>query len=381
MKVAVFVGTRADLGPLDPVIEALDRAPDIDVDVLCGVAYGASDLEAHLANVEYQGEVRELATPMTAITADSMLQQGARVTEGCQKLFEAAGYDTLVVLGDRWELLYIAPAALLYGIKIVHIHGGEVTEGAIDERVRHAVTKLADVHCVASIDAANRVRQMGEPDDRIHVTGAPGLDRLVSVAPYSELELEAVLGREIQRPLGLFTYHPPTAVAGVSLGTWVADALAASLEHFGTLIVTDPGIDEGREIILDTLDKAAQSDKRIVRVQSLGRHYPRVLAAVDAVVGNSSSGVIEAATVRVPAVDIGSRQEGRLRASSVLHADDSFASVDATVRSALAQNLREVDVVNPYGTGDAALRIVDAIRDSQRMPFGKKFQNQGDYDG
>lgn len=380
MKVAVFVGTRADLGPLNPVIEELDRASDVDVDVLCGVAYGAGELGEQLAKVGYAGGVRELASPMAAISRDSMLRQGARLTDGARQLFSTEHYDSLVVLGDRWELLYIVPAAMLFGIRIAHIHGGEVTEGAIDERIRHAVTKLADIHCVASEDAAQRVLQMGEPDDRVWITGAPGLDRLAGAKPYSQEELVTVLGREVRRPLGLFTYHPPTANAAAPLREWVADALAASLEHFETLIVTDPGIDEGRETILEVLDKVADADPRIIRVKALGGHYPGVLATVDAVVGNSSSGVIEAATVLVPAVDIGSRQEGRLRASSVLHADDSFKSVEAAVRAALAMEPTSSGVVNPYGSGGAAGRIVDAIHAVQGMPFGKKFRNQGEHD-
>lgn len=378
LRAAVFVGTRADLGPLDPVIAAFDRAEGIEISVLCGVAFGADDLADRLRPTGFSGRIRELAAPMTTFDEGAMLTQGALLTQGARDLFTAESYDALVVLGDRWELLYVVPAAMLTGVRIVHIHGGEITEGAIDERVRHAVTKLADVHCVASEDAAARIRQMGEPAERVHVTGAPGLDRLVEAEPYTDDELAEVLGRSIARPLGLFTYHPPTATADAPLDEWVRDALAASLAHCRTLIVTDPGMDEGREAILDTIEAVAQDDSRIIRVRALGPVYPRVLASVDAVIGNSSSGVIEAATVGVPAVDIGSRQAGRLRAASVVHADDGRPSVEEAVGSVISAGRRpRGEIVNPYGNGGAADRIVAASRDVMNYPFVKPFRDAG----
>jgi len=378
VRVAVFVGTRADLGPLGPVIAAFDRDDDVMVDVLCGVAFGVDDLARRLRPSGYGGGIHALAEPMTVFDEGAMLAQGARLTDGARELFASATYDAIVVLGDRWELLYIVPAALLANVRIVHVHGGEITEGAIDERVRHAVTKLADAHCVASADAARRLLQMGEPDDRVHVTGAPGLDRLVEAEPYTDEELARVLGHEVVRPVGLFTYHPPTATPAAPLERWTRDALAGSLAHCGTLIVTDPGMDEGRETILDTLDAAAREDPRIARVSALGAAYPRVLASVDAVIGNSSSGVIEAATVGVPAVDIGTRQAGRLRAASVVHADDALASIEAAVRVAVAAGRRTPgEIANPYGNGGAAHRIAAVVKDVRKYPFVKPFRDTG----
>lgn len=380
MRVAIFVGTRADLGPLGPVIAAFAARSDIELHILGGVAFDAAALTEQVGSVGYGGPVTALAEPMTEVDIDAILRQGALLTEGARAFFGSSEVDVLLVLGDRWELLYIVPAAVLHGIRIVHVHGGEVTEGAVDERVRHAVTKLADMHCVASADAADRVAQLGESHDRIRVTGAPGLDRLVDVPRLLDEELAAEFGT-FSRPLGLFTYHPPTADDHVPLEEWTRNALLGSLDALATIIVTDPGMDAGRDAILQVLDASAAEDSRIVRVRSLGPLYPAVLASVDVVVGNSSSGVIEAASARTASVDIGRRQEGRLRAASVVHADETREGVAGAVREALAVDWDTVEIVNPYGAGGAAERIVAAAEEALSLPMAKPFIDWRGADG
>jgi len=250
-----------------------------------------------------------------------------------------------------------------------------VTEGALDERVRHAVTKLADQHCVASEDAAARVRQLGEPADRVHVTGAPGLDRLATATPISDADLGDLLGTAVERPLGLFTYHPPTAQAGAPVGQWAREAAEAALATCGTVVATHPGMDEGREEILTELTALAEREPRLRLIAALGRDYPRVLAATDVVVGNSSSGVIEAATLHVPAVDIGERQRGRLRGDNVVHAAEGRAAVESALRTALSPRWREraAHVANPYGDGTASAHILDIVRTAALAPRAKPF--------
>jgi UDP-N-acetylglucosamine 2-epimerase (non-hydrolysing) len=368
--VAVFVGTRADLGPLSPVIEALHGAPDIGLRLLTGVMYDADDLAAALprvATVEHWRErVTRLADPMTQVSVTAQLEQGAVLARAAGRALAAVGADVLVVLGDRWELLYVVPPAFLLGVPIVHLHGGEVTEGAVDERVRHAVSKLADQHCAASPDAASRLLQMGEPPSRVHVTGAPGLDRLASAAPLDDSALAALVGLDaVQRPVALFTYHPPTARADAPVGRWAREAAEATLAVCGTVVATYPGMDEGRdEIIASLRGLAAEQPSRFRFVEALGRDYPGVLGAVDVVVGNSSSGVIEAATLHTPAVNIGDRQQGRLRGDNVLDCAEGRAPVEDAVRTVLGSEwlARTAAADNPYGTGDASHRILDIVR-------------------
>ncbi len=376
VSAAVFVGTRADLGPLLPVIAALDAAPDIELTVLTGVAYDAAQLGRALppSPAPWEPRVRALADPLASVDIAAMLEHGPRLAAGAGALFTADPPDVLVVLGDRWELLHVVPAAFLGGIPVVHLHGGEVTRGALDERVRHAVTKLADQHCVASLDAAARLRQMGEPADRIHHTGAPGLDRLTGLCRLDDDELADVIAHDVRRPVALFTYHPPTADPGAPVREWAAGALAATLDHCGTVIATHPGMDVGRAEVLQALVAAAH-DPAVVVIEALGPTYPRVLASVDIVVGNSSSGIIEAASVGVPAVDVGDRQRGRLRGDNVVHADEGRTAVSAAVARALAPDhlARSAAVANPYGGGDASSRILEVVRRAPSQLRAKPF--------
>ena len=379
--VTVFVGTRADLGPLTPVIEVLAEATDVDLHVLTGVMYDADDLKRALPEATASpAVVHTLAEPMSVVSVDAQLGQGARLSVAAGRVLEDIQAQVLVVLGDRWELLYVVPPAVLLGVPIVHLHGGEVTEGALDERIRHAVTKLADEHCVASPDAARRLSQLGEPRERIHVTGAPGLDRLAAAAPLADDALARLLGTDrVERPIALFTYHPPTAQAGAPIGEWAREAAEASLAVCATVIATHPGMDEGREEIVAALSALAAAEPRLRLVEALGRDYPAVLASVDVVVGNSSSGVIEAATLHKPAVDVGGRQRGRLRGDNVVHAEEGRAAVEDAIRLALspAGTARAREVVNPYGTGDASRRILDIVRRAGAAGRVKRFVDAG----
>jgi len=361
VRVDVFIGTRADLGPLRPVLDELASRPDVETRVLTGLAFAAADLADQLG--PGGPAVIELTAPLHEVDVPAQLLHGPAIAQAVGRLVHTDPADRLVVLGDRWELLHVVPPFVLAGVPVVHLHGGEVTGGAIDERVRHAVTKLADVHCVASRDAADRVARLGEEPDRIHVTGAPGLDRYAGQRRLADAELGDLLGAPVQRPLALFTYHPPTATGTHDAGRWAEEALRATLDVCGTVVATHPGMDPGREQILAVLDRTAASNDRLLVVEALGVRYPAVLASCDVVVGNSSSGVIEAASVGVPAVDVGLRQQGRLRSDNVYWADEGETSVSAALRHVLGDAFREQasGTVNVYGDGTAARRIVDAV--------------------
>ena len=378
-SVATFVGTRADLGPLGPVLTALADAADLDLTVLTGVAWTRESLTSALAAAlpapDEPWRVVALADPVpTALDAGTVVRHGPALSTGAGSYFLDARPDVLVVLGDRWELLHVVPQAVLAGVRVVHLHGGEVTEGAVDERVRHAVTKLADQHCVASRDAADRVRRLGEPADRVHVTGAPGLDRFAGLARPTDDALAAAVGRDVVRPLALFTYHPPTAVEGADVRGWAAGALRATAAHCGTVLATHPGMDAGRDDVLAALAEAA-NDPRVVVRENLGPDYPVVLAGADVVVGNSSSGVIEAASAGIPVVDVGDRQRGRLRGDNVVHAAEGESAVASALQVALSEShrRRSAQVVNPYGDGRAAARVVEVVRAAPAAPLAKPF--------
>lgn len=365
-----------------PVIAALEAHPDVELHLLAGVAYGRADLHdrlrGSLPSPPALDRVHQLAAPMDTVDQASLMARGADLSIAMTELLANLDPEVLIVLGDRWELLYIVPPAFLAGVRLVHLHGGEVTEGALDERVRHAVTKLSDQHCVASADSANRLHQLGEPADRVHVTGAPGLDLYRGITAMTDEEFAKTFGRDLVRPLALFTYHPPTAEGVELVGEWARGALDATLDHCNTVVATFPGMDVGRDAILEVLE-AASSDPRVILVEALGPAYPAVLASADVVVGNSSSGVIEAASVGVAAVDIGERQHGRLRGPNVRHAEEGRESVEAEIEAALSAEFRAIAraVTNPYGGGASADQVVQVALAAKDSPRTKIFNEYG----
>jgi UDP-N-acetylglucosamine 2-epimerase (non-hydrolysing) len=281
--------------------------------------------------------------------------------------------EVFVVLGDRWELLYAVPPVVLAGVPVVHLHGGEVTEGAVDDRVRHAITKLADLHCVSTTEAAARVRQLGEPADRVVITGAPALDRLADVSPATDEQLATLLGAALVRPFALVTYHPATA-GGPDPATGARNVLAAVAERAGSALVTHPGLDAGREAVLAEITHAVQAHPAFAEVAALGANYLPVLAAADVVVGNSSSGIFEAASFGVPVVDVGDRQRGRARAGNVVHAAEDREAIAAAIGRCLDPQFRAAarEVRNGYGDGQAAPRIVEVIRRGAQGGLARK---------
>ncbi|MBO9705179.1 MAG: UDP-N-acetylglucosamine 2-epimerase (hydrolyzing) [Arthrobacter sp.] len=379
MKVLAFVGTRADLFPLGPVLTALaaDDAVDLHVATAIGFPEGTAKarlLEAGLTDGDFTHH--ELGLHLETLTADSQTRAGAELSAAMADLARDLAPEAIVVLGDRWELLYVIPPFILRGIRLIHLHGGEVTEGALDERVRHAVTKLADQHCVSTAGAARRVAQLGESADRIHQTGAPGLDRFADPVPLSAEEFEREFGTPLVQPLVLVTYHPPTAEMRGGAGELARQVFEESITQAGTTILTYPGFDTGREEIIAELQSLeAEGIPGVIVRESLGPLYPRVMATVQALVGNSSSGILEAASFGVPVVNVGDRQRGREHGANVVHARDEREEIRASIEKVLTTPFRALsrDVVNPYGDSHAAALIEKVVVESPETGLSKTF--------
>jgi UDP-N-acetylglucosamine 2-epimerase (non-hydrolysing) len=372
--VVVFGSTRADLYPLAPVLRALAAAPDLEPTLLATGTTGNPEYGDPLAGLDLRGiAVERLASDLGASDYAAITTGGGRIAHEVAALVQRLRPAAFVVLGDRWELLYAVPPVVLAGVPVVHLHGGEVTEGAIDDRVRHAITKLADLHCVSTEAAAGRVRQLGEPADRVVVTGAPALDRLADVTPATGEHLAKLLGVGVTRPFALVTYHPVTA-GGPDPATGARNVLAAVAETTGCALVTHPGLDTGREAVLAEIERAVASHQSIADVAALGADYLPVLAAADVVVGNSSSGIFEAASFGVPVVDVGDRQRGRERAGNVVHVPEDRGAIADAIRRCLGPQFRADARAagNLYGDGKAAPRIVDVIRRATEGGLARK---------
>lgn len=367
-RVVVFAGTRADLFPLASVLRALADADDLAVTLLAVGTVSDAGFGDPLGDLGLAGVDVELLTDAPAASDyRSTTEAGTRISAAMAASLERLDPQACVVLGDRWELLYAVPPVVLRGVPLVHLHGGEITEGAVDDRIRHAVSKLADLHCVSTEAAAGRLRRLGEPADRVVVTGAPSLDRITQVAPASDERLAELLGHDLVRPFALVTYHPVTA-GGPAPEAGAGAVLDAVADAVGSALVTHPGLDAGREAVLARLERARAEHPQLADVATLGADYLPVLAAADVVVGNSSSGIIEAASFGVPVVNVGDRQRGRERGANVLDADESRESIAAAIRTALDPAFRESvrHAANPYGDGKAAPRIVEVVRRAVR---------------
>jgi len=283
--------------------------------------------------------------------------------------------EFLVLLGDRYETLAAGFAATLAGVPLVHLHGGEETEGAIDNAMRHALTKLSHLHLVSHPTHARRVLQMGETPSRVIVVGAPGLDNLYRDDLPDRAALAAQLGATLEPPLVIVTLHPATAGGDAASE---AEALSRAMERVpASYVITQPNSDHGGQAIRAHWSTWTHGRARVVLVDALGeRRFFALLRHADAVLGNSSSGIIEAPSAGLPVVNVGDRQAGRLRSSHVIDVPAETAAIERALRSALAPETRARlrDAATPYLPGPAAPRIVEALANANfEQPPRKRF--------
>ncbi len=367
-KIAVFTGTRAEYGLLYWLMKAIQADPDLALQVIVS--------GMHLSP-QYGETWREIVADgfEMAATVDMMLSSDTPVgivksmgvgTIGFADAFARLKPDILVVLGDRFEALAAAQAALIMAIPIAHIHGGELTLGAYDNSIRHAITKMAALHFVSAEAYRSRVIQMGEEPARVFNVGAPGLEHVTRTERLSFHDLTQSLERPLQQPYFLVTYHPVT-LANDSIELEFAAVLRV-LDDYPThhVLFTYPNADNGGHRIIRMIEPYCQAHpNRAFVVKSLG--YVRYLSAVahaDAVLGNSSSGIIEVPAFGVPSINIGLRQQGRLAAASVLQADAGYESIANAMHQALTPAFREMcrHALNPYGDGQVAARILAVLK-------------------
>lgn len=296
------------------------------------------------------------------------------------------GPAMLVVLGDRFEIVPVVLAAVVHGVPVAHVHGGETSEGALDEYYRHAVTKLASLHFPATETYARRILQMGEDPARTHVVGAPGLDHLHRTPLLSRAALAEALGMPLERPTALVTFHPVTTERGRA-GEQV-EALLTALQAEAPLraLFTQTNPDtEGRAINRRIATFCDADPTRFRLVDNLGtQRYLSCLRHLDLLVGNSSSGLTEAPSFGLPVVDVGSRQRGRVAAANVIHVDNDADDIRRGIRSALASEFRAglEGLQNPYdrnGDGCVSVRIAAALKAFTRTPWDgtKRFVDLG----
>jgi UDP-N-acetylglucosamine 2-epimerase (non-hydrolysing)/GDP/UDP-N,N'-diacetylbacillosamine 2-epimerase (hydrolysing) len=375
-KVAIFTGNRAEYGLQFPIIKAINAHPDLDGYLFVGGAHLDEDFGATKGEIEKDGFSIHAEVKMT-MGQDTLTATAVAIGTGIVSLaqsLDALKPDFLVVYADRFEGLAAVVAGTQMGIPTAHIEGGDITEGgALDDSVRHAMTKLAHLHFTTNEEAAERVRKLGEEPWRVHNVGFPALDLIKAGNYASPQELAERYGLDLGRPVAIFTQHSVTTEFEQA-AEQVRPALAAMkrLAAEGVqVILTYPNNDAGGKRIIAEIEKvAAEKLPNIQAHKSLGRrNYHGVLNLCGAAgrgvyVGNSSSGIKETAIFGCPVVNIGSRQQGRLRADNVIDTGyDAEAIYAACVKGIRDDAWRAhcARVQNPYGAGDAGPRIAEAL--------------------
>ncbi|MHB8919707.1 MAG: UDP-N-acetylglucosamine 2-epimerase [Halothiobacillus sp.] len=379
-RIAVITGTRADYGLLYWLIHDLALAQDIALQLVVTGMHLMPEFGHTMDEIERDGfpVVASIDLQLTTDTPESVARSMGVGMIGFAEAFARLQPDLVVILGDRFEMLAAASAAFVQQVPIAHIHGGELTEGALDEGFRHAITKLAALHFTAAEPYRRRVIQMGEQPERVFNVGAPGLDHIRRTTLLSQDALEQALDFCLGRQNFLVTFHPATLDTEDAASQ--CRQLLAALDAFpeARIVITLPNNDPGGRAMIPLLEAyAARHAGRCRLYASLGQlRYLSLMRQVQVVIGNSSSGIIEAPSFGAATVNIGDRQRGRLRATSVIDCAPDQTSIEAAIRRALQPsfqaNLAVVD--NPYGAGDATGRMVAVLRkinpaDLRHKPF------------
>lgn len=375
-KVCIVTGTRADWGLLSPIAAELRSRDDIELQIIATNMH-LSPRYGHTIDEIIDGGF--VVDDSVAIIDDGdngtptpVAQQMSRALSGIADAFHRLRPDMAVVLGDRYEMLATASAATLLRIPIVHLHGGETSEGAIDNSIRNAITALASLHLTSTEAYRRKVIAMGEPESLVINTGAIGVYNAMNVPLMSRSELQRSLSFYIPKDTLLVTYHPAT-LDRMPVAEQCRQLLTA-LDRFpnSRLLITYPNSDPGSgEIIAKILDYERRDPDRVRVIPSLGmRRYLSALQFVAAVVGNSSSGIIEVPSMGIPTVDIGPRQRGRIAADSVIHCDCNADDIAASISKALRREHSE-NIANPYYQPDTLRRIVEAIATTPIESFHK----------
>jgi UDP-N-acetylglucosamine 2-epimerase (non-hydrolysing) len=363
MRLGVLTTGRQDWGILRSTCLAIRTQPEFELRLVAGGMHMSPRFGSTISVLEADGFAPDATF---AFLRDDVPQTVAEEAGEVMRLLEPAlaqqRLDALLLVGDRYETLAAAMTATLARVPVVHLHGGEETEGAFDNSFRHAITKLSHLHLVSHPDHAARVIALGENPASVHVVGAPGLDNVHRDDLPDRAELARELGLPLPSPLVVVTLHPTTLgddpAREAAAVTHAMDAVPA------TYVVTLPNSDPGNEVTRAALRAATSGRPRRIAVDALGdRRYWGLMRAADAMLGNSSSALIEAPVLALPAVNVGIRQRGRLRGDNVIDAAAEAAAVTTSLRRALDPSFRRsIGNAGPFGDGRSAERIANILR-------------------
>jgi len=367
-KICIVTGTRAEYGLLRWVMEDIRQKPDLELQVIATGMHLSPEFGLTYLEIERDGFRidRKLETLLSSDTPSGLAKAMGLGLIGMGEALQQLEPDLMLVLGDRFEIFSAVAAAMVARIPVVHLHGGEATEGAFDEAIRHCITKMSHLHFVAAEEYRKRVIQLGEHPDRVFLVGGLGVDSLKRLTMLDRRELEASLGFELGRKNLLVTFHPTTLENSSS--SQQMEALLAALDMLEDthLIFTMPNADTDGRVLFSLVEKFVGNHPNARAYTSLGQlRYLSCIRYVDGVVGNSSSGLTEVPSFGKGTINIGDRQKGRLRADSVIDCSPEKKSIERALQLLYSKSFQATlkNVRNPYGEGGASKKIVQVLQD------------------
>lgn len=380
-KICILTATRAEYGLLKPIICKLREVREFDVRVVVTGAHLSPEFGLTYKEIEKDGiKIDEkIEILLSADTPSSISKSMGLAMIGFADYFSKLNPDMLIVLGDRYETLAVCCTAMNQRIPIAHLHGGETTEGAIDESIRHAITKLSYLHFTSTEEYRCRVIQLGESPNRVFNVGAIGIENIFKEKLMSKADLETSIDFQLDKQYAMVTFHPVTLENCNSAEQFGALLDACKNHKNMKFIFTKANADADGRVINRLIDKFASENDNVVAFSSLG--MVRYLSAVkysSMVIGNSSSGLLEAPSFGIPTINIGDRQKGRLQADSVINCQPVKEEIDKAIEIALTEEFKSKakNTINPYGDGNTSQKIIDAIKDyllNDKINLKKKF--------
>ena len=364
-KVCIVTGSRAEWGLLSRLAWMINADKDLVLQIIATNMHLSPEFGLTYKEIEQQGFKinRKVEMLLSSDTANATVKSVGLATIGFADAYEELKPDLLLILGDRYEMLAAVTASLFYKLPVAHLHGGEITEGAYDDAIRHAITKMSHLHFTSTEEYRQRVIQLGESPDRVFHVGAIGIDNIKHLPLLSKKELEDSLGFTMEGKTALVTYHPVTLVDRATEEQ--IDNLLLVLSEYPELrlIFTLPNSDtDGRVITRKISEFVEQNKQRSIAFPSLGQlRYLSALQYVDAVIGNSSSGILEVPSFGKPTLNIGNRQRGRVASQSVIHCGVEKEEIRSGVEHVLFSNQLS-PCHNPYEKADTAEEILKVLK-------------------
>ncbi|MCM3124161.1 MULTISPECIES: UDP-N-acetylglucosamine 2-epimerase [unclassified Mesobacillus] len=384
-KISVLTATRAEYGLLKPIIKKLNNVSEFDVRVVVTGAHLSPEFGLTYKEIEKDGISidQKLEMLLSADTPAAISKSMGIAMISFADYFEQLKPDLLIVLGDRYETLAVSTVAMNQRIPIAHLYGGETTEGAVDESVRHAISKLSYLHYTSTEEYRNRVIQLGEHPDRVLCVGAIGIENILNERLMSKSELASSINFNLDRPYAIVTFHPVTLEDNNTEKQMQTLLEVCKTYPNMNFIFTKANADRNGRIINQMIDSYIEENQNAKAFTSLGMtRYLSALKFASMVIGNSSSGLVEAPSFGIPTINIGDRQKGRIQAESIISCEPKFLSVKNAIDLALTDEFknRAKRVVNPYGDGRTSEKVVSSLKEvllENRIELKKKFHDLG----